>query len=278
MVGSRLQYASFRKGVDGAILPGLRRGRVDGACLRRMQQFVRRNEFPIFFERGESRPGTGSGGHGPFAFGALVGTAYGLASEANPEVARRSGLPLGAAVWLLAEELALPVTGLSDAPDKYPLRDHVNALAAHLAFGSTTEIVRRWSREIFRFDGDATRSIGCSMTKQKKKPPTQQQDTRPEQTDLESDQDTSNIDDQIYAEMAGAETGSNRSPRQVQRAPASRNAEPEVSAHEGSIATRTTKRPVQGITSHSAAEESERQEKVVKDRPDARAGLNHSKK
>jgi uncharacterized membrane protein YagU involved in acid resistance len=46
-------------------------------------------------------------------FRALFGTAYGFAFEANPEVATGSGLPLGAAVWLLAEELALPVTGLS---------------------------------------------------------------------------------------------------------------------------------------------------------------------
>ena len=33
----------------------------------------------------------------------------------------------------------------------------------------------------------------------------------------------------------------------------------------------------QGITSHSAEEESARQENVVKDRPDARAGLSRSK-
>jgi uncharacterized membrane protein YagU involved in acid resistance len=55
-----------------------------------------------------------------YVFGALVGTAYGFAFEANPEVAIGSGLPFGVAVWLL-EELAVPVTGLSEAPGKLPM-------------------------------------------------------------------------------------------------------------------------------------------------------------
>lgn len=88
-----------------------------------------------------------------YVFGAFAGAAYGFAFEKNRQVAIGSGLPFGAAVWFLAEELALPVTGLSETPDKYRLRDHVNALAAHLMFGSTTEIVRRWTRENLRFTG-----------------------------------------------------------------------------------------------------------------------------
>jgi hypothetical protein len=49
----------------------------------------------------------------------------------------------------LAEEIALPITGLSEAPEKYPLRDHLDALAAQLVFGSTTEIVRRRGQGLF---------------------------------------------------------------------------------------------------------------------------------
>ena len=81
-----------------------------------------------------------------YAFGAMAGAAYGLAAEKYPTIVTASGLPFGAAVWLLAEELALPATRLSDMPGKYPLRDHFNALTAHLLFGSTTEVLRRWTR------------------------------------------------------------------------------------------------------------------------------------
>lgn len=114
-----------------------------------------------------------------------------------------------------------------------------------------------------------------------KTPHTQtQQDTTPEQTDLENNQ--LDFEDEahegIYEHMEGAETGDNRAPREVQTNATSHNTQPEKVAHEGSVDTRTPKRPVQGITSHSAQEESERQQKVVNDRPDAQAGVNHSKR
>ena len=50
--------------------------------------------------------------------------------------------------WLFPEELALPATRLSNTPDKYPLRDHFNALAARLVFGLTTELTRKSTREL----------------------------------------------------------------------------------------------------------------------------------
>lgn len=120
------------------------------------------------------------------------------------------------------------------------------------------------------------------MTKQKTPHTQTQQNTKPEQTDFEPDQAESNDpelnnEDGIYAHMEGAETGSDRAPRKLQAEAPARNVEPETFAHEGSVFTRTPKRPVQGITTHSAQEESERQEKVVRDRPDARAGVNRSK-
>ena len=113
-----------------------------------------------------------------------------------------------------------------------------------------------------------------------KSPHTQtQQDTKPEQTDLEND--GRDFEDEahepVYENMEDAETGSSRTPRKVQtRAPHHRT-EPEDVAHEGEVHTRTPKKPAQGITSHSGVEEGERQEKVVKERPDAQAGVNHSK-
>jgi len=118
------------------------------------------------------------------------------------------------------------------------------------------------------------------MTKQKSPHTQTQQNTIPEQTDLEAGEQPyeadSAQDEQLYSRMDGAETGDNRNPRDVQTRSERHKTEPEVEAHEGSISTRTPKGRTQGITSRSAAEESERQKKVVNNRPDAEAGVKHS--
>src|SRR5437868_42862 len=89
-----------------------------------------------------------------YAFDAFVGAAYGWAVENNRTICAGFGLPFGAAVWLLAEEVALPLTGLSDEAAKYPLRDHFDALTAHLLFGSATELTRKSIRNALNFAGD----------------------------------------------------------------------------------------------------------------------------
>src|SRR4051812_47751633 len=57
------------------------------------------------------------------------------------------------------------------------------------------------------------------LTKQKTPHTQTQQNTKPEQTDLEADQNMLNSDDQIYADTAGAQTGSDRSGRVQAEAP-----------------------------------------------------------
>ena len=119
------------------------------------------------------------------------------------------------------------------------------------------------------------------MTRQKSPHKQTQQNTTPEQTDLETGQQRyetgTGADEQIYEEVEGAETGGTRTPRKIDTGSVHRRTEPETVAHEGSVSTRTPKRPAQGITSRSAEEESARQEKVVNERPDAQAGVNRSK-
>ncbi|MBV8053202.1 MAG: hypothetical protein JOZ80_18585 [Acidobacteriaceae bacterium] len=119
------------------------------------------------------------------------------------------------------------------------------------------------------------------MTKQKSPHTQTEQDTKPEQTDLEAGEEEyeadSAVDQQIYRQADGAETGEDRAPRKIETRNVRHRVEPEVTAHEGSTHTRSPRRPSQGITSHSANEESTRQEKVVNERPDAQAGVNRSK-
>ena len=78
-----------------------------------------------------------------YAFGTSVGGLYGAVAELAPEVSAGVGLPFGAAFWLVADETAVPLLGLSKAPTEYPLSTHVYALASHFVYGLTTEVVRR---------------------------------------------------------------------------------------------------------------------------------------
>jgi hypothetical protein len=122
---------------------------------------------------------------------------------------------------------------------------------------------------------------GDLMTRQKTPHTQTQQNTNPEQTDLEPGQ-TESFDeaatDDAYTNMDGAESGGPRTPVKTPTRSRRRKTEPATSAQEGSLSTRSPKGSQQGITSHSSNEESARQEKVVKDRPDAQAGVNRSKK
>jgi hypothetical protein len=78
-----------------------------------------------------------------YALGTSVGGLYGAAAELAPEVTAGAGLPFGAAFWLVADETAVPLLGLSKRPTEYPLSTHVYALASHFVYGLTAEVVRR---------------------------------------------------------------------------------------------------------------------------------------
>ncbi len=85
-----------------------------------------------------------------YSLGGGVGAIYGAATEFLPEVSLGAGLPFGAAFWLVADEAAVPALGLSKAPTEYPPSVHLEALASHLVYGLTTELVRRGVRNLLR--------------------------------------------------------------------------------------------------------------------------------
>jgi putative membrane protein len=78
-----------------------------------------------------------------YAFGVATGGLYGAIAELKPATTTGAGLPFGAAVWLIADEIIVPALGLSKSPRKYPLSTHAYSIASHLVYGLTTEIVRR---------------------------------------------------------------------------------------------------------------------------------------
>ncbi len=78
-----------------------------------------------------------------YTFGTATGGLYGAIAEHVPEVTKGAGLPFGAAFWLMADEIAVPVLGLSKGPTEYPPSTHLYALASHLVYGLTAEVTRR---------------------------------------------------------------------------------------------------------------------------------------
>ncbi|HMF58696.1 MAG TPA: DUF1440 domain-containing protein [Pyrinomonadaceae bacterium] len=78
-----------------------------------------------------------------YSLGTSVGGLYGAVAELAPEVTMGAGLPFGAAFWLVADETAVPLLGLSKPPTEYPVSMHVYALASHIVYGLTAELVRR---------------------------------------------------------------------------------------------------------------------------------------
>lgn len=85
-----------------------------------------------------------------YALGTGVGGLYGAVAEVAPKVTTGAGLPFGAAFWLVVDEGAVPMLGLSKGPTEYPLSTHVYALTSHFVYGLTTELVRRSLRDALK--------------------------------------------------------------------------------------------------------------------------------
>jgi uncharacterized membrane protein YagU involved in acid resistance len=101
--------------------------------------------FDHELQESEKRP---AGAVVHYAFGTASGAMYGVLAEVAPQVTTAAGIPFGAAVWLLADEVSVPLLGLSKGPTAYPLSTHVYSFASHLVYGATAELSRRAVRQI----------------------------------------------------------------------------------------------------------------------------------
>lgn len=81
-----------------------------------------------------------------YGMGAAAGAFYG-ATAGRTRIPRWAGLPFGAAVFVAADVIAVPLLGLAEPPRRHPVQVYGRALVAHLAFGLATEaltpLVRR---------------------------------------------------------------------------------------------------------------------------------------
>jgi Protein of unknown function (DUF1440) len=86
----------------------------------------------------------------PLAFGTLVGGLYGVLAERFDVVALGKGTAYGAAVWLGAEELALPGLKFTKPVTEKSWSSHATGLAGHLIYGFTLNAARRAIRPFLR--------------------------------------------------------------------------------------------------------------------------------
>src|ERR1700710_2138310 len=85
-----------------------------------------------------------------------------------------------------------------------------------------------------------------------------------------------NDDAGLYAHTEGAQTGGTRAFHASEGRINRPDVQQESAALTGGTNTRTPGSDNQGITNHSASEESARQENVVRERPDAQAGVDQT--
>jgi putative membrane protein len=85
-----------------------------------------------------------------YVFGSLMGGLYGVTVELKPKANAGRGILFGTALWLVADEGAVPLLGFSKSPAEYPLSMHAYALVSHFVYGLATESVRRLVRKSLR--------------------------------------------------------------------------------------------------------------------------------
>ena len=74
-----------------------------------------------------------------YAFSGTVGACYAAMAERAPIIRAGHGAAYGTAVWIVADEMMMPVLGLSRGPRQLSAGVHAYALAGHWVWGLTLE-------------------------------------------------------------------------------------------------------------------------------------------
>ena len=88
---------------------------------------------------------------GPFvhyAFGAIAGGVYGALAEVTPAVTSGFGTSFGSVLFTGADALAVPTLKLSMPLKETPPSSLAAPLAAHIVYGLSTELIRRFVRKL----------------------------------------------------------------------------------------------------------------------------------
>jgi hypothetical protein len=77
-----------------------------------------------------------------YVFGTVVGALYGALAASSRGNRAVQGSAFGIAVWIAADEIAMPLLSLSGSPAERPLETHLQSLASHLVYGVVAELTR----------------------------------------------------------------------------------------------------------------------------------------
>lgn len=78
-----------------------------------------------------------------YFFGSLTGSLYGLLASRLPGVGLLTGIMYGVGVWLFGDELTLRLLNIAPKASKVPPSQHLQALGAHLVYGSSLGLLTR---------------------------------------------------------------------------------------------------------------------------------------
>ena len=81
-----------------------------------------------------------------YTFGALMGGLYGGLAEYSTTVSSGLGSSFGSVLFAAADLVGVPVLNLSELPTQQPASALATPFAAHLVYGVTTDLVRRFVR------------------------------------------------------------------------------------------------------------------------------------
>jgi hypothetical protein len=74
---------------------------------------------------------------------------YGAVRGRVPLPDAEGGAAMGTSLWLLGDEVAMPLLGLTDGPTAYSPLLHLHAFGAHIAYGLTSALATQALRRLF---------------------------------------------------------------------------------------------------------------------------------
>ena len=83
-----------------------------------------------------------------YAFGALMGGVYGGLGDVCSAATAGFGTTFGSVLFAGADLFMVPAMKLSKPLEEYPASSYATPMAAHLVYGATTELVRRFVRRL----------------------------------------------------------------------------------------------------------------------------------
>jgi hypothetical protein len=85
----------------------------------------------------EERAAAAAASH--YLFGAAAGALYGAIAARVGGASPLGGAALGTAMWIGADNVAMPLLGLARSDIDYPVESHVQSFASHIVYGLATQ-------------------------------------------------------------------------------------------------------------------------------------------